>query len=58
MTIRYGEIGRDSRHLVSVLGDSPARVGSGVSSINMPFATTFRTIGALTIHVTVAFSDG
>src|SRR5215831_14832922 len=58
MTMRYAAIGRDSRQRVSVRGPEPGDAGSGVSSINSPFATTRRSLGARTVHVTVALSDG
>src|SRR5689334_21301122 len=56
--MRYTGIGRDSRQRVNVRGTDPACAGSGVSSINSPFATTRRSLGARTVHVTVALSDG
>src|SRR5580765_5509000 len=54
----YAGIGRDSRHRVSVRGTEPGGPTIGVSSINSPFATTRRALGARTVHVTVALCDG
>src|SRR3954453_21729091 len=54
--MRYGAIGRDSRHFVSIIGTP--RTVVGVRDSRDPFATTVRDAGAITLNDTVALSLG
>src|SRR4051812_16529496 len=56
MTMRYGAMGRDSRHRVVVRARFP--FPTVVVPARAPLATTVRPLGARTVHVTVALSLG